>query len=229
MSAGSLIPWVVLLAAVVAAVCRHRPGAALSYLITTTGFAAMILELALMLLFQLVHGAMIQTIGLLIALFMAGLWCGSMLTSARRPAQHDFRWLAGGEAGFILLCGALLLLFSVSGFTMSLSAIAAYSLILPLLLLCGFLTGLQFPPAVRLCCGESASGEEWINISGVNSRGAARIYAFDLLGGCLGGISGGLLLLPVFGFRATLLLLLLLKIGSFIALHISAIGGKIKK
>lgn len=231
LSAGSLIPWVVLLAAVVAAVCRHRPGAALSYLITTTGFAAMILELALMLLFQLVHGAMIQTIGLMIALFMTGLWCGSMLTSARRPAQHDFRWLAGGEAGFILLCGALLLLFSVSGFTMSLSAIAAYSLILPLLLLCGFLTGLQFPPAVRLCCGESASGASTsgVNISGVNSRGAARIYAFDLLGGCLGGISGGLLLLPVFGFRATLLLLLLLKIGSFIALHISAIGGRIKE
>ena len=149
LSAVSLLPWAVLLAAVVTAVCRYRPEVALPYLITTTGCVAMILELALMLLFQLVHGAMIQTIGLLIALFMAGLWCGSMLTSARRPAQQDFRWLAGGEAGFVLLCGTLALLFSVSGFTTSLSATAAYALILPLLLLCGFLTGLQFPPAVR--------------------------------------------------------------------------------
>ncbi|MBP1729432.1 MAG: hypothetical protein H6Q56_1805, partial [Deltaproteobacteria bacterium] len=46
--------------------------------------------------------------------------------------------------------------------------------------------------------------------------------------GCLGGCLGGLLLLPVLGFRATLLLLLLLKCGSFLALQISAIGGTIK-
>jgi spermidine synthase len=161
---------------------------------------------------------------------MAGLWCGSMLTSARRPAQHDFRWLAGGEAGFVLLCGTLALLISVSGFTTSLSATAAYALILPLLLLCGFLTGLQFPPAVRLCGGESVSGlnTSGVNTGGVNSRAAARMYACDLLGGCLGGCLGGLLLLPVLGFRSTLLLLLLLKSGSFMALHISAIGGTIK-
>ncbi|MBP1728697.1 MAG: Spermine synthase, partial [Deltaproteobacteria bacterium] len=181
LSAVSLLPWVVLLAAVVTAVCRYRPEVALPYLITTTGCVAMILELALMLLFQLVHGAMIQTIGLLIALFMAGLWCGSMLTAARRPAPQDLRWLAGGEAGFVLLCGTLALLISVSGFTTSLSATAAYALILPLLLLCGFLTGLQFPPAVRLCGGESTCGvnTNGVNTGGASSRAAARIYACD--------------------------------------------------
>jgi len=221
LSAASLLPWAVLTAAVFAVICRYRPQAALPYLITTSGCAALLLELALMLLFQLVHGAMIQTIGLLIALFMAGLWCGSMLTAAERAAEHDRRWLAAGETGFILLCGALLLLFSVSGFTMSLSAGAAYALILPLLLLCGFFTGLQYPPAVRLYGGEGTSG--------VKSRGAAIIYAFDLLGGCLGGFIGGMLLLPVLGFRATLLLLLVLKGGSFLVLQFSANGGRMKK
>jgi spermidine synthase len=217
----SLLPGVALLALVMAVVVRFRPKAALPYLIATSGCSAMILELALMLLFQLVHGTMIQTVGLLIALFMAGLWCGSMLTTAARDAARDFRWLAAGEAGFMLLCAALFLLFSASGFTTALSAAAAFALILPLLLLSGFLTGLQFPPAVRLFGGESSSG--------ASSRAASFIYAFDLGGGCLGGFGGGLLLLPLLGFRATLLLLLLLKGGSFLVLHISAIGGRMKR
>jgi len=216
-----VLPWAVLPAIIVALLSRRLPQAAICYLITTSGFAAMVLELVLFLFFQLVHGAMIQTIGLLIALFMAGLWCGSTLATARRSKRQDLRWLAGGEAGFILLCATLAGLFSVSGFTTALSAVAAYALILPLLLLCGFLTGLQFPPAVRLL-GADGSGD-------AASRGTAFIYAFGLLGGCLGGFAGGLLLLPVLGFRATLLLLMLLKAGSFLVLQISAIGGRMKK
>jgi spermidine synthase len=156
---------------------------------------------------------MIEKIGLLTALFMAGLWCGSIRTSVGRTTATDFRWLIAGECGFILVCAALALLFSVSGFTMSLSAAAGYGLVLPLMLLSGFLTGLQFPVAVRLCGGES-------------SRSASFIYAADLGGACLGGLAGGLLLLPVLGFRAAVVLLLLLKTGSLIALLISARGGK---
>jgi len=85
-----------------------------------------------------------------------------------------------------------------------------------LLLLSGFLTGAQFPLASRLCGGDG-------------SLAASRIYAFDLGGACLGGFVGGLLLLPLLGFRGTLLVLLLLKSGSFIMLQIAAIGGRLEK
>jgi spermidine synthase len=231
LSITDLLPWVVLLAVAFALISRYRPKAALPWLITTSGFSALILELALMLLFQLVHGAMIQTIGLLIALFMAGLWCGSMLTAAERPAVSDCRWLAVGETGFILLCGSLLLLFSRSGFAAALPAGAAHAVILPLLLLSGLFTGLQYPPAVRLY-GEAVAGSTGavaVSTSRASSRAASIIYSFDLIGGCLGGVIGGLLLLPVLGFQTTILLLLLLKTGSWIALHIFTTGGRINR
>lgn len=216
-SVSAVLLCAALLTAAMAALSRYRPETALPYLITTTGFSAMILELVLMLLFQLAHGAMIRMVGLLIALFMAGLWCGSMLSATRRAAGQDRCWLVAGEAGFMLLSGALVLFLMRYGVTTLLSPSAAYALIIPLLVLCGLLAGLQFPPAVRLCGAES------------QSRAAARIYAFDLLGGCLGGCLGGLLLLPVLGFSGTLLLVLLLKSGSFLVLQISQTGGKIIK
>lgn len=221
LSTSAVLAVTLLLAAVCAVRCRYRPQAALPYLIATSGCSAMLLELVLMLLFQLVHGALVRTVGLLIALFMAGLWCGSMLTTRERAPRDDHIWLVCGEVGFMLLCATLALLFSVNGFTTALSPAAAYLLILPLLLLCGLLTGLQFPPAVRQLGRESTGG--------VNSRAAAIIYACDLAGGCLGGILGGLLFLPLLGFRTTLLFLLLLKAGSFIALQISGAGGRIKQ
>lgn len=208
-------------AAVVALLGRRRPQIVLTYLIATSGCSAMMVELALMLLFQVVHGALVRTVGLLIALFMAGLWCGSTLATPERSPGRDRGWLAGGEVGFMLLCGSLALLVSVDGVTMSLSGPVAYGVILPLLFLCGMLTGLQFPPAVRLYGRESAAAP--------TRRGAAAIYAGDLLGGCLGGIVGGLLFLPVLGFRVTLLFLLLLKGGSFIALQFSAANGRMKR
>jgi spermidine synthase len=216
LSAKAVIPWVLALSAAAALLALARPRTALPWLIATSGCAAMVLELVLMLLFQLVHGAMIQTVGLLIALFMAGLWCGSMLAATCRSHAGDRRWLAFGEAGFILLCALLMVLFSREGFSMGLSPVAAYALILPLLVVSGICTGVQFPAAARLMGGEG-------------SRGAACIYAFDLFGGCVGGIAGGLLLLPLFGLADTVLLVLLLKAGSFLVLQISAINGRLVK
>ncbi len=213
----ALLPYVALMVILAIVISRYFSGFAVPCLIVSSGFVSMLVELALFLLFQLFHGAMIQTVGLLIALFMLGIWCGSLITSNQRMSKRgDRHWLLAGESGFILLTGGLMLLFSVNGITTLLPPMAAYFLILPLLFLTGFLTGLQFPPAVRLCSNEQKSG-------------AALVYSVDLLGGCLGGFLGSLLLLPLLGFRDALLLMLLLKVGSFFVLQNSSIGGRIER
>lgn len=213
LSTGSLLPWLLLPAGGVLLLARRRPPLAILYLIATTGCGAMILELCLLLLFQLLHGALVQQLGLLTALFMAGIWGGSSLATTAGSVDRDRHRLLAGEAGLLAVAGSLALLCTLPGITTGLAAGAAYLLILPLLLLAGLFTGLQFPPAVRLLGWEQG-------------RSAAAVYAGDLLGGCLGGAAAGLLLLPFLGFRTTLLLVLLLKAGSLLGLQFSATGGR---
>lgn len=188
---------------------RFRPLASLPIVILTTGFCGMTLELALFLIFQILHGALVQTVGVMIALFMGGIWCGSRWTTALSSDWGDLQRLLGAECGLVALSSLLLLLVTLP-LSPLLSGFAAVVVTMPLIFLAGLLTGMQFPPAARL-------------YSRNNPDGAAAIYAFDLAGGCFGGFFGGLLLLPLFGFKGTMLLLILVKLGSMMLLKISRV------
>ena len=50
---------------------------------------------------------------------------------------------------------------------------------------------------------------------------AGLLYGSDLLGGWIGGIIGGVLLLPILGIINTLFVIIMFKAGSFIILLIS--------
>jgi len=210
--AASLI---LLLTLLVAILSRSRARVAIIWTMATTGFAAMLLELAFFFVFQLFQGVMLQTIGLLIAIFMAGLWGGSRLTS-RSPAaaSHDLQRLFAGEAGLLFLTGTLWLISSGVLLSASSSTATIYLTILPLIFLAGFAAGMQFPPATRLTADASGPG-------------SSLVYGFDLLGGWLGGLVGGALLLPLLGFSGTAALLLLLKGGSIVCLYLYARIDKI--
>ncbi|MCK5064212.1 MAG: hypothetical protein KAQ97_02945, partial [Candidatus Fermentibacteraceae bacterium] len=81
-----------------------------------------------------------------------------------------------------------------------------------LFFLIGTLIGLQFPLASKIhlksCCSLS--------------RTAGLIYSSDLLGGWIGGIIGGVILLPLLGLVETCILIISVKFGSFIILYLSA-------
>ncbi len=68
----------------------------------------------------------------------------------------------------------------------------------------GFLTGSQFPLAVDLYLEKSRN----------LSQTAGLLYASDLLGGCLAGIAGAVVLLPILGLTGTCLTIGLLKLAS---------------
>jgi len=194
---------------------RGRIKSAVLWTMATSGFSAMLLELSFFFIFQLFQGVMLQTIGLLIAIFMTGLWGGSRVT-AKPPAlaSHDRQWLFAGDTILILLSAALWLISSAMILSTASSPAIIYLTILPLIFFAGFAVGMQFPPATRLTADRDGPG-------------TSLVYGFDLLGGWLGGLLGGALLLPLLGFANVAILLLILKGGSILCLYLQGKRDKI--
>ena len=190
-----------------------RRSVAIPVLIASSGMTAMLLELVLVLIFQVGCGVMFQTIALLISLFMGGLCCGSLVSSGRPTA--DYRSLLAGEAGLLLLALALFCL--MGGERVSPASpllVAGWSMVL--LFAAGFFTGIEYPPAVRLVQKE-VGGE---------TAGVGRVYAADLLGGWFGGLFGGMVL-PFLGFGGSCALLVSLKLSGLLLLQMQRKRGRI--
>jgi spermidine synthase len=132
------------------------------------------------------------------------------MTTVGGPAARDRRRIVVVETG--LVCFALVLSFCFSRDTLmqSITPSQAYAVVLPLLLVAGFLTGAEFPLAASILGG-----------GGVDTERAGFVYGADLMGGWLGGIIGGAVLLPFFGAAPTCLLLGGLKMGSLLVLRSS--------
>jgi len=209
--AGGMAIFTLLLAPLFLLLCSRRRGGALPLLIASSGMTAMLLELMLILVFQISSGVMFQAIALLIALFMGGVCSGSLVATAR--PQADRRSLIAGEAGLFLLATALLCLFLTEGVKPLPTPPLAAGVAL-LLFAAGFFAGLQFPAAVRICRGVAGDGA------------AGRIYAADLLGGWIGGLAGGVLL-PFAGFGPCCAVLAAVKLSGLLMLLFRRETGKI--
>lgn len=195
---------------------RRRPALAAPAVIAVTGFTAMLLELVLFCAFQVLYGAFYQALALLISTFMLGLALGSWLVSTGPLAGRDERrLLLTVDAGLLLFAALLAGLFSAPTLAME-GALRAHLLVLPLLAVCGLLTGMQFPLASRL---QQALGRRIADPATTGRIGT--IFGADLLGGCLGGLLGGVVLLPVLGLGGSCLLAAAAKTASLALLLIS--------
>ncbi|HBA86123.1 MAG TPA: hypothetical protein DCZ95_18720 [Verrucomicrobia bacterium] len=161
-------------------------------LLTSVGWVGLSLSLAMMFLYESREGSLFLFVGLLSALFMLGLVAGSLMANRRleRPDANP-RSLAA------VLLGGLALF--IAGAAAGLSHLPASFLIL-LFLPAGLFCGALIPPMVALL---QARGFSSPTAGGV-------VELFDNLGGVLGGFFTGLVLLPVYGVEATLLVLLAL-------------------
>lgn len=172
-----------------------------------TGASGMAVSLLLLFQFQNTMGYLYREIGLLTALFMAGLAAGgwmlrrprrtgagdtsaqASLHAARRLAISEALWIAAAmaTAGFFAWTGA-------SGGISSLLPTVASGCFFALMFGFGFLTGAQFPLVAHL---QTAAGCEL-------GRNAARVESLDHLGAMLGAVLTGLVLIPRFGVPLTL-------------------------
>jgi spermidine synthase len=179
--------------------CKDR----IRFAIMTSGFAGMGVELALVLLFQVVYGYAYTILCLFITLFMAGAAAGGYLSL--RPEKNAVKRFIRGETGLMaaallaLACGPVCV-HAAQGWVLSLMGY----LVLPLLIAAsGWFVGGQFAAASRLCSGHEA-------------QITANLYWADLAGAAGGALVMGLVLLPKLGIQGVLICLLLVKFLSWL-------------
>jgi spermidine synthase len=180
--------------------------------IATTGFAGMALEIVLLFSFQNIYGYVYQKVGLIIALFMAGLSLGGYLMNLLL-AGRERNWISLLITFEVLLCiYACCLPYAIAQFSLLESATLPSSSNLEYIFMlmvvgAGFLTGLEFPLVSRIIIKQDELGKV-----------AGWIDGFDHLGACFGALLTGTILVPLLGFYYSCFLTGMLNLGSSLLL-----------
>ena len=204
------------------------------FVIATTGATGIALSLLLMLAFQTTLGYLYQQLGLLVALFMAGLAVGALAVGRSRRGRHSddqaeetmplraeaaysrSAWaLAVCEAGqalFALIVAGALLAFLGRGVSPNPNVLAVG--IASLMFIVGLFGGAEFTLAGRLYrSGRTEPAGRSLGLT------AGWIDAADHLGAMAGAILTAIVLLPALGFIGTILTLAGLKcVGLWVCL-----------
>jgi spermidine synthase len=186
------VPLILLLLLVVSALLavaltrRFRASAAAS----VVGFSSMGVWLVLLLVWQSTHGSVFTHVGMLSALFMAGLWIGSA-TSRKHTEPEKL-------LPFLLPTGAALALVSAS----SLSLEWPLLFVPGLLLATGAVTGGAFAGIAVLAHGADTR------------RGSGKAFAAEELGAAFGALFVTLVALPTVGLTMTVIGLAVLQLAA---------------
>jgi spermidine synthase len=181
-----------------------------TYSIFTTGLTGMIFSLAIIFTFQTLYGYLYHQIGLLVALFMAGIASGSFLMTQHlhRLKKYYFLFLKL-EIWIIFFAIVLPFIFMIPSSQLENKAVSSllYPVFLGMSFLAGMFTGIQFPLAVKIYLDNSSKKEKLGHTAGL-------LYGVDLFGGFFGGLLGGIFLLPLLGLKETCLVMAMIKISS---------------
>lgn len=192
--------WVLLILAcglliAVFSIGRSRPESTVYLSVATVGGLTIGVQMVLLIVFQIMEGALFLHLALIVALFMAGLACGAGSATSILKGGSEVRQ----PAKLLILAQAALCLFPVglAGLFLLIhgplqpgpeSRLAVF-LFPGLSLLSGFLGGLHFSAASATIAGLGQP------VSGIGGR----LYAFDLLGSAGGLILATFLLIPTLG------------------------------
>lgn len=187
-------------------------GYSLPYAILTSGFSAMIFDLAIIFTFQTLYGYLYHQIGLLVAVFMVGVAVSSHIMN--RCIDRIKKW----PSIFLLLEGGIILFSLLLPFVFSIPShhldktpayLFLYGVFFAMSFLAGTSIGLQFPLASKIYLSLSTRG---LSVA----RTAAVLYGADLLGGFFGGLLGGVFFLPILGLRESCFMMAMIKMSSFL-------------
>lgn len=164
------------------------------YILFSTGFVAMGLELAVIFAFQIIYGYIYLKIGAIITAFLLGLLPGAVLGNRQRMKTR----FSMGLSEAVLMGLLSVFLCWVSWIRLPLHS--AFFLIFCFVF--SFVCGFQFPVAARMI-GEAKSP-------------AAGCLAADLVGAAVGALAVGTLLIPLWGMGAAILCLMMVKGSSMV-------------
>jgi spermidine synthase len=185
-------------------VARARRAAA--FAVAAMGFTGLGLEILLLLGFQALYGYVYHQLTILVALFMVGMATGAWveLRSARGRSEYrprpELRLLAGVQ---ILAAVAPLLFYSLLVELGRVSSgpgqhLASQVLFPALALAAGLLGGFQFLLASRVYFAGARLSSD---------RSPGVLYGLDLAGACAGALALSVLLIPLYGFLRTAVLM----------------------
>jgi len=172
-------------------IALFRKKQVVSFSVFISGYAAMACTITLMLAYQALFGYIYEMIGLLTAVFMAGLAAGSYVM---RKTARPLHWMrAAGVIAIVLLLSTPLLLQNEALFFM-------------LNFLAGVVAGAEFIAANQIIKEQTAE------------QTAGRLYGIDLIGSFFGALLTSLVFVPLMGIPISLLLVALLKMVAVIML-----------
>jgi spermidine synthase len=180
---------------------RYRMAVGASVLVQ--GASGMVLQLVLILSFQILEGFAYLQLALIIAFFMAGLATGTFLTAAMRRSWTDgsraIRWFTILQVGVTAFPLLLLVFFSPACEELreGLSSVTASWAFSAASFVAGLLGGAHFSLAALASTAAGARLE----------RTGGYLYAVDLAGAAGGALATGLFVLPLYGVSSTLILL----------------------
>jgi spermidine synthase len=216
-------PWWVLpplaLALAVAAWLRARrstragaaPRFAVLFAVFTTGLSTMTLQIALLFAFQSVYGFVYEMVGLIVAIFMAGLALGATFTRVLVRDPTDRRVLAAVQAA--VAATALGIAWALPWAGGLASAAGVFVAFAACTFVSGVLNGADFPLATASyrTLGRSPEGS------------TAAVYAVELAGGCLGAALASAVIAPILGLVACCLLAAWANATAFVVLGVSGL------
>lgn len=181
--------------------------------ILTTGTSEVVFQLVVILAFQVLYGYVYYKLGLIFASFMAGLVLGSVWINKKMAClKDDYSFYLKSQGAIVLYPLLLPVIFFILGFIgHRISVVGIADVIFTLLpAVAGFIGGLQFPLANKLC------------ISKAPVKTAAILYGLDLLGSCAGALFASSVLLPILGTTQTCVILSLINLVVFWLLSLSS-------
>jgi len=195
---GFILP--ALLIAFALAFIRYKP---VNFAVFTVGFSAIVLEILILLSFQVLHGFVYHKVGLIVTAFMAGLALGSyaMTNNLRRVSMKTLKKYSHQISLFSLVLYACIRV--LAGLDPAASSTALTQIIfLALTLVLGVLTGSVFPLASKLLVdgGESAS------------KTMGSLVSADLFGAFFGATLASVFLIPLIGVLDTCIIVFLLNL-----------------
>lgn len=167
--------------------------------IGTTGLSGMLLQIAIILSFQVLYGYVYQKVGLIFASFMLGLVIGSLFAIKLLEKNTSLSKIYNSaqlslSAFSVILPAIFLFLGRLSGTDFIIPALPniTVQLLFPILpAVMGFVGGLQFPIANRICLRQKEYA----------GKTAGFLYAIDLIGACAGALVTSAILIPVIGIN----------------------------
>jgi len=189
--------WVALVLVVPVGLARVRRRWAVPIAVGSAGLAGMMLEVVILLAFQVRHGSLYAQVSLIVTAYMVGMVLGSRLAASRPWAAPTAR------RALLALMGALVVGAAVLPFLLGRPLPAA---VFPLLaVLGGGWGGAVFPLALQAERGDVG-------------RAAGRLYGADLAGGCLGALLGGAFFIPLLGIPQTCGVIALLGVAGILTI-----------